>query len=268
MAGLLDAQQFPLIKNEKLNISKLRLLKDKDTPNYSVTTPKGEHDCKKIIMKKDQSSFYYCTLQNMVNIGKYEYSEIREYSEDIDGFQCIVSEYYHYDSSGNVMEYTKYLTKTPALTNLHIELFPLEEKHYKNGKLISSQKTLFTQKLHNIIIAAISVYHRDKAGMQGHEGVGITNFDSYNVIFKNTAVETQKKEPGDPEISRSEISKAFSSLKADFSIYRTSYRNIDEPDEWIITFSRDKKEFTISVDDKTGNGTVSRNNPKDIWEVI
>lgn len=267
---LANAQKFPLMKNGKFDSEKFESLKVKETKEYSVSIQDQEPNCKKIIMKNDRSVFYYCgPFDKKIAREKAEYSEAREFTESIDGFQCIVNEYYTYDYLGRVTEFRKYLSKIPALTNLTIESFPLEEKRYENGKLVSERKTVFHQKIHNVLIATIILYNRERLGMQGSDQVSISNYDNSKVTFKNNTVQLDKKGANDPEISRNEIIKAFTSLKRGFSMYRSiNTTPEDNPDEWVIFFTKDGKEYTISIEDETGRGFSTRKEPRDIREVI
>ncbi len=259
-----------MIKNGKFNIRKFESLKVKETKSYSVSISDDEPNCKKVVMKNDHSVYYYCgPVDKRVSREKNEYSEAREVAESIDGFQCIVNEYYLYDYQGRIKQYSKYLSKIPGIINLTIDRFPLEEKIYENGTLISERKTSFNQKIHNILIAVIILYNREKLGMQGADQVSISNYDNFKVTFKNNTVQLDKKSPNDPEISRSELITAFTSLKTRFSMYRSiNTAPEDNVDEWVIYFTRNGKEYSISIEDETGRGFSTRKNPVDISEVI
>jgi len=122
----LNGQKFPLVGNGKFNIKKFESLKAKEITDYVITFSDPEPNCKNIIMKSDQSRFYCCGPPDRKNsFNGTAYPEAREYTENIDGFQCIVNEYYDYNSSGENTEYSKYLIKIPAIKNLYIGSFLL-----------------------------------------------------------------------------------------------------------------------------------------------
>lgn len=235
LSCLLHAQKFPLVKNGKFNIRKFESLRIKETKDYLIAISDQEPNCKKVIMKSDQSKFYYCGPSHTKNsYNGTVYTEAREHTENIDGFQCIINEYYNYNSSGEITEYRKYLSKISAINNLYIESFPLGEQIFDKGQLISTRETVFTQKIHNVLIAIIIQYSREKLGMQGADSVSVSNYDNYKVTFKDNWVQLDKKESDNTEISRSSIIKAFTSLKTGFSMYRNiNVTPEDNIDEWV-----------------------------------